>query len=119
MAPPTFSKHFPTQGSPHYPQLEPINYTFYGKLHVLFDLFSGVGLGAIAAGMYHIEEDVFLSAAEVELVSKELNHFGGIASFFRDWAPGTLTGGAYTNIYLPPVSVPGAQSWQNNAIPPK
>ena len=30
----------------------------------------------------------------VELVSKELNHFGGIVSFFRDWAPGTLTGGA-------------------------
>ena len=28
------------------------------------------------------------------LVSKELNHFGGIASFFRDWAPGTLTGAA-------------------------
>ena len=27
--------------------------------------FLGVGLGAIAAGMYHIEEDVFLSAAEV------------------------------------------------------
>ena len=24
-----------------------------------------MGLGAIAAGMYHIEEDVFLSAAEV------------------------------------------------------
>ena len=30
---------------------------------------------------------------DVELVSKELNHFGGIALFFRDWAPGTLTGG--------------------------
>ena len=30
---------------------------------------------------------------ELELVSKELNHFGGIASFFQDWAPGTLTGG--------------------------
>ena len=30
----------------------------------------------------------------VELVSKESNHFGGIASFFRDWAPETLTGGA-------------------------
>ena len=30
----------------------------------------------------------------LELVSKELNHFGGIASFFRDWALGTLTGGA-------------------------
>ena len=29
----------------------------------------------------------------LELVSKELNHFGGIVSFFRDWAPGTLTGG--------------------------
>ena len=37
-------------------------------------------------------------------ISKELNHFGGIASFFRDWAPGTLT-----FVYAPPVSVPGAQ----------
>ena len=27
----------------------------------------------------------------LELVTKEFNHFGGIASFFRDWAPGTLT----------------------------
>ena len=26
----------------------------------------------------------------LELVSKELNHFGGIVLFFRDWAPGTL-----------------------------
>ena len=31
---------------------------------------------------------------KVELVSKELNHFGAIASFSLDWAPGTLTGGA-------------------------
>ena len=31
----------------------------------------------------------------LELVYKELNHFGGIGSFFRDWAPGTLTGGAF------------------------
>ena len=30
----------------------------------------------------------------IELVSKELNQFGGIALFFRDWAPGALTGGA-------------------------
>ena len=29
----------------------------------------------------------------IELVSKELNHFGGIALFCQDWAPGTLTGG--------------------------
>ena len=29
---------------------------------------------------------------KVELVSKELNHFGGIPLFFRDWAQGTLTG---------------------------
>ena len=28
------------------------------------------------------------------LVSKELDHFGAIAAFFRDWAPGILTGGA-------------------------
>ena len=26
-------------------------------------------------------------------LSKELNHFCGIVSFFQDWAPGTLTGG--------------------------
>ena len=32
--------------------------------------------------------------ANLELVSKELNHFVGIALFFRDWASGTLTGGA-------------------------
>ena len=28
----------------------------------------------------------------LELVSKELNHFDAIVSFFRDWAPGTLKG---------------------------
>ena len=28
----------------------------------------------------------------IELVSKELNQFGGITLFFRDWAIGTLTG---------------------------
>ena len=33
-------------------------------------------------------------AGALELISKELNHFGGITSFFRDWVPGTLTGGA-------------------------
>ena len=27
----------------------------------------------------------------IELVSKELNHFGGIALFFQDWASGTMT----------------------------
>ena len=27
-----------------------------------------------------------LKAVSIELVSKELNHFGGIALFFRDWA---------------------------------
>ena len=32
-------------------------------------------------------------AHDLELVSKELNHFVGIASFFQDWAPGTLTDG--------------------------
>ena len=30
---------------------------------------------------------------KVELVSKELNHFGGIASFFQDWTSWKLTGG--------------------------
>ena len=30
----------------------------------------------------------------IELVSKELNQFGGIALFFQDWAPGALTGDA-------------------------
>ena len=28
----------------------------------------------------------------IELVSKELNQFGGIALFFRDWAPGAHFG---------------------------
>ena len=50
----------------------------------------------------------------LELVTKELNHFGGIVLFFQDWAPGTLT-----KVYTPPLSVSGAQSWKNNAIPPK
>ena len=36
---------------------------------------------------------VCFAAGNLELVSKELNHFGAIASFFQDWAPGTLTGG--------------------------
>ena len=36
----------------------------------------------------------YVADLKVELVSKEVNHFGGIASFFRDWAPMTLTGGA-------------------------
>ena len=31
---------------------------------------------------------------KLELVSKDLNHFGAIVSFFQDWAPETLTGGA-------------------------
>ena len=30
---------------------------------------------------------------KVELVSKELNHFGGIASFFQDWTSWKLTDG--------------------------
>ena len=34
-----------------------------------------------------------IHALDLELVSKELNHFGEIASFFRDGAPGILTGG--------------------------
>ena len=41
----------------------------------------------------------------------------GIASFFRDWAPGTLTGGEQTKVYSLPVIVPSAQSWKNDAIP--
>ena len=40
------------------------------------------------------ESSILMTIAnKVELVSKELNHFGGIASFFRDWAPKILTGG--------------------------
>ena len=35
----------------------------------------------------------YLKQYIVELVSKELNNFGGIAQFFRDWAPGTQTSG--------------------------
>ena len=39
--------------------------------------------------------EVSLGSLEtLELVSKEFSHFEGIASFFRDWAPGTLTSGA-------------------------
>ena len=34
------------------------------------------------------------NAGILELVSKELNNFGAIVAFFRDWATGTLTGGA-------------------------
>ena len=30
---------------------------------------------------------------DLELVSNELNQFGGSRRFFLDWAPGTLTGG--------------------------
>ena len=56
---------------------------------------------------------------KLELVSKKLNHFRGIMSFFRDWAPGTLTGGEQTFDYAPPVSVPDAQSLKNDTIPPK
>ena len=37
-------------------------------------------------------EQVEGEAIQVELVCKELNHFGGIASFLQDWAPVTLTG---------------------------
>jgi len=59
------------------------------------------------------------NAHPLELVSKELNHFGRIVLFFQDWAPGTLTGGAWIKIYSPPVSVIGAQSRKNDAIPPK
>ena len=36
----------------------------------------------------------FSDGLKLELVSKELDHFEGIASFFLDWAPGTVTGGA-------------------------
>ena len=41
----------------------------------------------------NFEIKVHKIAQSLELVSKELNHFWGIASFFRDWAPVTLTGG--------------------------
>ena len=34
---------------------------------------------------------VILDGCKLKLVSKELNHFGVIAEFFQDWAPGTLT----------------------------
>ena len=48
-----------------------------------------------------------LLCLEVELVFKELNHFGAIALFFRDWTPGTLTGGVYINVS----SVVAFQRW--------
>ena len=63
------------------------------RLHPLFYFFT-------QAKFYRISLDVLFmfifwskKAVEVELVSKELNHFGGIASFFRDWAQAALTGG--------------------------
>ena len=34
-----------------------------------------------------------LKLVKLELVSKALNYFWGIVLFFRDWVPGTLTGG--------------------------
>ena len=40
----------------------------------------------------------------LEFVSKELNHFGVIAAFFLDEAPGKLTGGTLRKVYVPPVS---------------
>ena len=41
--------------------------------------------------------------------------------FLRDWALGTLTGDEWPFVYVPPVSVSvsGAQSRKNDAIPPK
>ena len=45
----------------------------------------------------HSDSDIWTSLEQAHLadvVHKELNHFGAIAAFFRDWAPGTLTGGA-------------------------
>ena len=59
------------------------------------------------------------SDLQVELVSKELNNFLGIALFFRDYAPGTLTGGALTKVYSQPASVHGAQYKKNRPDPPK
>ena len=40
-------------------------------------------------------------------------------SFFRVWAPGALTGGEWAFVYVPPVSVLGAQSRKNDTIPQK
>jgi hypothetical protein len=51
---------------------------------------------------HKIHKNVSFEGFKVELVSKELNNFEGIASFFRDWAPGTLTGGELTFVYVPP-----------------
>ena len=54
---------------------------------------------------------------ELELVSKELNHFWAIASFFQGWASGTLT--VDTFVYVTHVSVPGVQSRKKQCDPPK
>ena len=45
----------------------------------------------------------------------QLNHFGAITAFFRDWAPRTLTGGAERKVYAQRISVLGAQSQKNTA----
>ena len=56
---------------------------------------------------------------QIKLVSKELNPFGAITAFFRDWAPRTLTGGAERKVYAQRISVLGAQSQKITAIAPK
>jgi hypothetical protein len=58
-------------------------------------------------------------AKKIKLVSKELNHFGAIAEFFRDCAPETPTVGKQMKVYAQPVSVLGAQSRKNAKITPK
>ena len=54
----------------------------------------------------------------IELVSKEINHFGGDPIVFPRLGIGD-TDRWRIKVYLPPVSVPGAQSWKNEAISQK
>ena len=88
-------------------------FTFYWLGSPLYWL----GLKNLKILEHNVHRIILAKPFQVELVSKELNHFGGILSVFQDWAPGTLTGREETKVYLPPVSVPGAQSWKNDTIP--
>ena len=59
----------------------------------------------------------FIQKVLIRVSIQGVKSLWGITLFFQDWAPGTLTGGKKTFVYAPPVSVSGAQSRKNNAIP--
>ena len=71
-----------------------------------FELFRFLVLKSMFFNFLFAASTLSFLLLKIELVSKELNHFGGIVSFFRDWAPGTLTGGllATCQCYQCPIS---------------